>query len=154
MRVDEYITALRKDHNIIVVVDQGKLKVKGSKENLTETLLQGIKQRKEEIIRFFSQATTRISTIQPVKEQPHYPISYAQRRLWILEQLIETPGVYNVPLVYTFPALDIEAFDKAFSGLLERHEIMRTTIHTVEGEPVQKVHDLSTFPISLLLTQK
>jgi len=72
-------------------------------------------------------------------EQLYYPVSYAQRRLWVIEQFEEARGAYNIPLVVDFESLDRKAFDKAIYALIDRHEILRTTFSMIAGEPKQKI---------------
>ncbi|GAA4278251.1 non-ribosomal peptide synthetase [Aquimarina mytili] len=145
MRIDRYISDLRNHKNIIINVKDGELKIKASENDLTPKVINEIKDRKEEIISFFKSVTKERALITPVKEQEHYAISHAQRRLWITEQIKAANGVYNVPLVYTFKTIDITSFHKAVDALLERHEILRTTIQMVEGEPRQYIHESKEF---------
>ncbi|MBL6449330.1 amino acid adenylation domain-containing protein [Fulvivirga sp. 29W222] len=149
MRIDQFITSLRNNHNIILSVDQGSMKIKASKKDLTDKILNEIKEKKSEILDFFNQVRKPEHVISQVKQQDHYPISFAQRRLWILDQVVEVDGVYNVPVVYSFSSLDIDAFERAFDKLLDRHEVLRTTIHTIEGEPRQKVHEIKDFNFAI-----
>lgn len=83
--------------------------------------------------------------IPAVEEQDHYPISYAQRRLWLIEQFDEAKSAYNVHNSLVFEKLNRSAFDNAVQALLEQHEILRTTFCTVEGEPRQRVLSAEDF---------
>ncbi|WP_143305921.1 non-ribosomal peptide synthetase [Chitinophaga vietnamensis] len=75
--------------------------------------------------------------------QPHYPLSHAQQRLWLIYQLDEERNNYNMPVAFTFKgALDIAAFSAAFNLLVVRHEILRTTFLTENGEPRQQVQPI------------
>jgi hypothetical protein len=68
------------------------------------------------------------------------PLSFAQARLWFLEQLIPGTGVYNLAggVRWRF-GVDVEALGGALSGLAARHEVLRTTFVVADGEPVQVV---------------
>ncbi|HYO57388.1 non-ribosomal peptide synthetase, partial [Archangium sp.] len=77
----------------------------------------------------------------PRTETP--PLSFAQQRLWFLEQLEPGSAAYNVPAAVRFTgALDVDALRRAFSELTRRHEALRTTFHiSSTGEPLQHVAD-------------
>ncbi|KIO74916.1 hypothetical protein TH53_23855 [Pedobacter lusitanus] len=84
--------------------------------------------------------------ITPLGRQPHYDLSHAQKRLWLSAQFDGRQSVYNMPGAYVFDGrINIEAFEKAFHTLIRRHEILRTTFITAEGEPKQKVHEAEDF---------
>lgn len=74
-----------------------------------------------------------------ISERPYYPVSFAQRRLWVIEQFEEARGAYNMPLCVNVIGLDREVFNKTIYALLDRHEILRTTFAMIGGEPVQKI---------------
>jgi putative pyridoxal-dependent aspartate 1-decarboxylase len=75
------------------------------------------------------QASTRseYSAIEKVAAQESYPISYAQRRLWVLSQFEEGSVAYNIPGSLTLEGkYELDLFQRSFDRLLERHEILRT----------------------------
>jgi tyrocidine synthetase-3 len=80
-------------------------------------------------------------TLQPVQPRANYPLSSAQKRLYVLDQL-EGPGTgYNMPGVLRLHGpLDGSRLEASFQQLVKRHESLRTTFHTVESDPVQIVH--------------
>ncbi|WP_158501869.1 non-ribosomal peptide synthetase, partial [Vitiosangium sp. GDMCC 1.1324] len=68
------------------------------------------------------------------------PLSFAQQRLWFLDQLEPGNAAYNVPAAVRFTgALDVDALRRAFSQLTRRHEALRTIFRTHNGEPLQHV---------------
>ncbi|GAA2581463.1 condensation domain-containing protein [Actinomadura fulvescens] len=68
------------------------------------------------------------------------PASYAQRRLWFLERLDPGGSAYNVPVALRLRGpLDVRALDRALQAVVRRHEVLRTTLREVDGEPVQVV---------------
>ncbi|MED4570421.1 tyrocidine non-ribosomal peptide synthetase TycC [Brevibacillus agri] len=80
--------------------------------------------------------------IQPAPLQEYYPVSSAQKRMYVLRQFADTGTVYNMPsALYIEGDLDVERFAAAIDRLVERHESLRTSFHTVNGEPVQRVHE-------------
>ncbi|MBY0273555.1 MAG: amino acid adenylation domain-containing protein, partial [Alphaproteobacteria bacterium] len=65
--------------------------------------------------------------ITPSGEIKDIPLSFAQQRLWFIDQLLPNSNLYNVPIALRLRGkLNIEALEKAFSSLVERHEILRT----------------------------
>jgi amino acid adenylation domain-containing protein len=68
------------------------------------------------------------------------PASFAQQRLWFLDQLEPQNAAYNMAasLRLNF-ALDVEALHACFHLLLERHEVLRTTFAVVDGQPMQMI---------------
>jgi tyrocidine synthetase III len=92
------------------------------------------------VIEGASRATVR--QITRVAEQPDYPLSHMQRRLWIIDQMEGPHNAYNIPYGYRFRgAFDLKALERAFERLVERHEILRTTFVLVDGSPRQQIHD-------------
>jgi tyrocidine synthetase III len=83
--------------------------------------------------------------ISAVAVQESYELSSSQRRLWVLSQFEEANAAYNIPAVYELQgALDVKALQDAFTALMERHEILRTSFSSVqEGEVRQVVHSIS-----------
>ncbi|MGB5930265.1 MAG: amino acid adenylation domain-containing protein [Cyclobacteriaceae bacterium] len=79
----------------------------------------------------------------------YYEVSYAQRRLWILNQMREGQTNYNLSNAYIFEGLDVPAFEKAFYALIDRHESLRTTFITVNDLPYQVVRDAAHSGIRL-----
>jgi len=89
-----------------------------------------------------SAESVKYQPMQPATIQAHYPLSNAQRRLWVLDQLEENQTAYNIPEVQVFQGnVDPAVLEKTFMALLERHESLRTTFKAVEGTPRQFVQE-------------
>ncbi len=85
------------------------------------------------------------------------PVSFAQQRLWFLNQIEPNGCVYNVPIAVRLRGeLEIDALHRALNAIVARHEALRTTFVSCDGEPEQvvadpravalPVRDLSTVP--------
>ena len=68
------------------------------------------------------------------------PLSFAQQRLWFLNQLEPDSTPYNMPkAIRIFGRLNVEALQKTLDIIVDRHEMLRTTFSLVEGSPVQVI---------------
>jgi len=79
------------------------------------------------------------------------PLSYAQQRLWFLDQLQPGNPVYNCPIpVRLAGPLDTEALEKALTEIVRRHEVLRTSFPTENGQPVQHISPATpiNFPVT------
>jgi amino acid adenylation domain-containing protein len=82
--------------------------------------------------------------IAPVAPQEYYDLSYAQRSIWLLSQFEERKIAYNISSVLQFDGdLDIPAFKNSLNILVDRHETLRTTFVSMNGEPKQQIHAVS-----------
>jgi amino acid adenylation domain-containing protein len=92
---------------------------------------------------------TSIRVEQP--EQFLFPLSFAQQRLWFLDQLEGRSAVYNVKLpVHLHGALDLECLQQAVDTLVNRHESLRTSFSIRHGIPTQVVTARVTVPVQTL----
>ncbi len=80
--------------------------------------------------------------IEPAPRDADLPLSFSQERLWFLSQLDPDNVSYHVPrAIHIKGALDVTLVEKTWSELFRRHEILRTSFPTVDGRPVQLVHE-------------
>ena len=86
---------------------------------------------------------------EPARPRPErLPLSFAQQRLWFLDQLEPGSPLYNVPGALRLEGeLDAGALERALSALVERHEALRTVFPQLDGAPVQQV--LPPAPLAL-----
>lgn len=89
--------------------------------------------------------------INPVPLAKNYPISDAQRRLWVLSQFEDEAVSYNMPdRIFLDRNINLEAFEKAVFATIERHEILRTVFKENEdGEIRQWVVEPSELKFSI-----
>ena len=79
-------------------------------------------------------------TINQAPDQDYYPVSHAQRRLWIIDQMEKGNVSYNIPKAYAFHGhLDVPLLRKVLKVIVGRHESLRTTFINVNGEPKQRI---------------
>jgi amino acid adenylation domain-containing protein len=76
-----------------------------------------------------------------------YPMSFAQERLWIIDQFDPGP-IYNISFQIRFPgAVDEAALRKTLTEVVRRHEALRTTFHTENEVSVQRIHPARPFEL-------
>ena len=74
----------------------------------------------------------------PAAREARLPLSFAQQRLWFLDQLESGVAVYNMPAAVRLTgALNVPALEGALAEIVRRHEALRTNFLVVNGEPVQ-----------------
>lgn len=95
--------------------------------------------------------------IEAMSRRSDLPLSFAQRRLWFIDQLAPGNPVYNVPMVLRAKGrIDLDALRRSVNEIVRRHEVLRTSFPRVDGAPVQVIAptlrvpmeevDLSGFP--------
>lgn len=73
-------------------------------------------------------------------EQSTAPLSFAQQRLWFLNQLEPGSAAYNLPrAIHLTGLLNTAALEQSFKEIVQRHEALRTTFETVDGQPIQMI---------------
>ncbi|WP_410598224.1 amino acid adenylation domain-containing protein [Amycolatopsis sp. lyj-90] len=84
---------------------------------------------------------TAVAAIRPVpRDGDGLPLSFAQQRMWFLDQLDPGSVEYLIPLALRLSGpLSVDAFQRALDRLAERHEVLRTRYVGQGGEPVQIV---------------
>ncbi|RKH42515.1 non-ribosomal peptide synthetase, partial [Corallococcus llansteffanensis] len=77
------------------------------------------------------------------------PLSFAQQRLWFIDQLEPGSPLYNVPVAVRLEGdLDAGALERALHEVVRRHEALRTTFAEEGGQPVQRIHDTVAPPLT------
>jgi len=83
----------------------------------------------------------RYISITPTEEKEYYPLSSAQKRLYILQRISPDSTAYNMPEIIPLPAeFDWGKINDTFKKLIKRHGSLRTSFHLVNDMPVQKIH--------------
>ena len=75
------------------------------------------------------------------RDNQHLPMSYAQQRLWFIDQLQSGSASYNISAALRLKgSLDVEALRMSFDEIVRRHEILRTTFITEDGQGRQVIN--------------
>lgn len=119
------------------------LKMKGNIRLLTEEERQAVLRHKEEIIAMLSRTGNREHPIRPIAEQPHYVLSSAQQRMWVLGQLVGGGPAYHINMTNLLEGeLHTGRLQLAFDCLIDRHGILRTVFkEDRDGEIRQSIRN-------------
>lgn len=75
------------------------------------------------------------------------PASFAQWRLWFEDQLDPGRSMYNLPVALILRgAIDLDQLRATIAAVVARHEVLRTTLASVDGALVQQVADAPEVP--------
>ena len=84
------------------------------------------------------------------REQP-LPLSFAQQRLWFLDQLTPDSAFYNIPeAVRLSGKLNLEALERSLAEVIRRHESLRTSFSTLDEQPVQLIAEAVSLSMPLI----
>jgi amino acid adenylation domain-containing protein len=90
----------------------------------------------------------RYASIETVEKKEYYPASSAQKRLYFLHRMDEGAAAYNMPSAWRVEGvIDMDKLENTFNKLIQRHESLRTSLHMINEEPVQRTHDKVEFKI-------
>jgi amino acid adenylation domain-containing protein/non-ribosomal peptide synthase protein (TIGR01720 family) len=131
------------------------VKFSAPKGALTPELKDELKARKEEIRRFLVEAAQMSSdgARQPIPAIPRdrpLPLSFGQERLWFLEQLEPGGAAYAIPAALRLEGpLVTAALQRAVEEIVRRHESLRTTFSSLEGQPIAVIHERVAVPLPI-----
>ncbi|MHC5939081.1 amino acid adenylation domain-containing protein [Nostoc sp.] len=154
MNTVEFLSYLR-SLDIQVFVDGEKFRCNAPEGTLTAELRAEIQERKAEIIEFLK-ASNRTNNhsfkpLVPISRSVNLPLSFAQQRLWFLNQLIPNNPFYNIPLaLHLTGSLNQAALEQTFNEITRRHEVLRTTVVMQSGQPVQLINPTLTITLPVI----
>src|SRR5690349_15743061 len=112
-------------------------------ENLTELLRRLSPEKRALLARRLSwkrAMAEKKSLIARSSEREAYPLSFAQQRLWFLDQLEPNNSLYNIPAAVRLRGrLNIAALEEALNEIVKRHQVLRARFTAVDGKPVQLI---------------
>ncbi len=101
---------------------------------------------KDLAVRITDATANRYYAIEPTEKREFYPLSSAQKRLYILHQVEPQNTGYNLTAVVEIGgALDLERLQASFRNLIRRHDSLRTSFFLENEEPVQRIHETAPF---------
>ena len=79
------------------------------------------------------------------------PLSFAQQRLWFIDQLAPGNSAYNIPAAVRLKGpLNVVALEQSLNEIVKRHETLRTTFAIVDGGPVQVIAPTLTMTLPVV----
>jgi amino acid adenylation domain-containing protein len=91
------------------------------------------------------------ATITPAPRDQRLPLSFAQQRLWFIDQLEPGSPLYNCPgAVRLSGRLNLDVLEKSLTEIVRRHEILRTTFAAEQGEPYQVINPLQPVKVNII----
>ena len=89
-----------------------------------------------------------VSRISPTDRMNPVPLSFAQQRLWFLDQLEPGSSAYNISLALRLIGkLDAAILEQSLCEIIRRHEVLRTTFSTENDQPVQRITPATAFSL-------
>ncbi|HJT57689.1 MAG TPA: amino acid adenylation domain-containing protein, partial [Ktedonobacteraceae bacterium] len=108
----------------------------------------GLAARVERAMR--SEQSLKAPPLLPVAREQDLPLSFAQQRLWFLDQLEPGRGAYNIPnAVRLCGRLDAVVLGQSMQEIVRRHESLHTTFHVRGGQPVQVIEPVGAFGVPM-----
>ncbi|MCG8352465.1 MAG: condensation domain-containing protein, partial [Chloroflexales bacterium] len=82
----------------------------------------------------------KLPALRPIPRDGMLALSFGQQRLWFLDQMEPGSPLYNIPAALRLSgALNRAALEQSLNTIVQRHEILRTSFATVDGQPVQQI---------------
>jgi amino acid adenylation domain-containing protein/non-ribosomal peptide synthase protein (TIGR01720 family) len=148
----EFLSHLR-SRNVTLWVESGKLHYKSRASALTPEMLAELARRKQDLVQLLTefQGPWARSSAGPMAHEGTFPLSYTQEGLWLVHQLDPTSSAYNVPLTLTLSGeLDKKSLERSLGEIVRRHGILRASIATRDGQPVQVVSEHQSFSLPVV----
>ncbi|WP_267881355.1 condensation domain-containing protein [Xenorhabdus nematophila] len=150
MNLKDFIDRLS-EQEVRLFVENGTLKSQSAPDAITPEQGKFIKQNKQAIIDFLSHAEVGSRQILLSLQRRHLtkaPLSFAQRRFWLIEQISMVEQQYKISTAFNvYGQFSLEAASQALGAILKRHEILRTIYQESQGIPEQVVLDGPVFQI-------
>jgi amino acid adenylation domain-containing protein len=129
---------------IQVSADNDSIRCRAPRGALTPELRDEVARRKMEIVALLGRGDlakrSQAAPLERVARDGDLPLSFGQERLWFLHQMTPDNGAYNIASSIRFrPAAAVDLLARALQQLTERHETLRTTFVTRDGQPFVRI---------------
>jgi amino acid adenylation domain-containing protein/non-ribosomal peptide synthase protein (TIGR01720 family) len=141
--IEEFLSYLR-SLDVKLWADGDRLRYNAPDKTLTSALRAELAERKPEILTFLHKANrvshSTLPSIQPIPRDTDLPLSFAQQRLWFLDQLEGSSAIYNMSAaLHLVGSLQMAALEQSLNEVLRRHEALRTNFATIDERPAQVI---------------
>jgi len=165
--VVDLLSGLR-ERQIKLWLEDGRLRYTAPQGSMTDELLEMLRSHKAEIIEFLDQLKdNQGKKIQSIPRDSllweklylsgtpqalhNLPLSFAQQRLWFLNQLEHNTATYNMPVAFRLQGdLDLSALTQSLQIIVERHESLRVNFISQAGQPVIQLHPMLRLSLSIV----
>src|SRR5690242_20307422 len=111
--------------------------------------------KKRDLVRLLlKQQGVALGDVPRIPKRPNpdvYPLSFAQQRLWFLDRFDSSTPAYNISSAVRLDGpIDLPSLSRAFQEITRRHEVLRSSFATFEGQVIQLIAEPSTDPIPLV----
>lgn len=154
MRTKDFLSLLI-SLDIRVWEENGALRYSAPQGVMNERLREELSIHKKDILKLFKeQRSSRMpygSPIKPASRNGQIPLSFAQQRLWFLDQFGGDNSAYRMERVYKLSGkLVIPFLEKSIDELIRRHEILRTVFYANDGIPYQRILKYCRFDLPVI----
>ncbi len=158
MNIEQFLAHLHSLEVKLWLEDNTKLHCSAPDEVLTPELTAELKARKPEIIAFLQEANLvvqkTVTSIPNTSRTNKIPLSFAQQRLWFLEQLQPGSSTYHIPIAVRLTgSLNVEVLQQVINNIIQRHEVLRTNFTTIDQELIQVISPSRELVINLINLQ-
>ncbi len=135
------LSELRENKIHVKLSSDSNIEIVSYGENLSNELIDKIKSNKENLISYLKANNIELGAIPLLKKASKYPLSSAQKRLWIIDRFDGKTAAFNMPFNTTLnEEVNVKFFKRAVLDTIERHEILRTIFVDDEaGQVWQKI---------------
>ncbi|MBL8986311.1 MAG: amino acid adenylation domain-containing protein [Gemmatimonadetes bacterium] len=135
------LVAQLRELGVTLWLEGDRLRFAAPPGRLTPELREAMKQHRQELVELLATAAgAEVAALPPADRNGPLPLSFAQQRLWLLDQMVPDRGVYNMATaVRLVGPLDRPALERAVLEVQRRHESLRTTFQLDAGRPVQRI---------------
>ncbi|MCP4154507.1 MAG: AMP-binding protein, partial [bacterium] len=88
-------------------------------------------------------------SIEPAEKKEYYPMSSAQKRLYLIQRMELDSTAYNMPQAFPIQKTDRQKLENRFRYLIKRHESLRTSFHMYRDKPAQEIHPAETIKFKI-----
>ncbi|HAC64645.1 MAG TPA: hypothetical protein DCF68_14205 [Cyanothece sp. UBA12306] len=134
-------------------LDGEQLGIRAPKGALNQELKQSLKEYKEDILRFLQQQAVvqkKTPPIETIDREQILPLSLAQERLWLLENLGSNSAVYNLSVAFSLKGpLKLKILEKSIAEVIKRHEVLRTHFKKIDHQPIVVINNNFNFQLNI-----
>ncbi|MCB1852752.1 MAG: AMP-binding protein, partial [Gammaproteobacteria bacterium] len=155
MSVEKLIAELRA-RDITLWIEDGRLRYSAPPGIMTDALRSRLAEQREALHDWIvaSKRTRHDSIVQriaSIDRNGELPLSFAQERLWFIDQLEAAGAAYNIAMALTLQGeLDVPALKRSFHCLIQRHEILRVHVVTGQRRPLLQFDSWDEFHLPLV----